>query len=93
MNAIVPEALQPWYAYDASSVGTAVENEHCLAFLVENGPKYGYHLQPEKSWYVCKAEDETVTKEGFGKLDFPIRVTRGKQYLGGLVGSEEEKHA
>ena len=46
MNAVVLGALQPWYADDASSVGTAADNARCLAFLVENGPKYGYHPQP-----------------------------------------------
>jgi len=48
MNAVVPGAFQPWYADDASLVGTAADNARCLAFLVDNGPKYGYHPQPEK---------------------------------------------
>jgi len=93
MNAMVPGALQPWYADDATSVGTAADNTRCLAFLVENGPKCGYHPQPEKSWYVCKAEDGAVAKEEFEKLDLPIRVTRGQRYLGGFVVSDEEKVA
>jgi len=42
---------------------------------------------------VCKAEDEAVAREEFTKLGLTIRFSRGHQYLGGFVGSEECKDA
>jgi len=93
MNAQLPGVLKPWYADNASSIGTASDNAQCLAFLVQHGQWYGYVPQPAKSWYVCKAEDEAVAREEYLKLGLSIRFTRGQRYLGGYVSSEESKDA
>lgn len=86
-----PEVLRLWFADDAAKVGSARLNAQCLAFLVEHGPKYGYFPKPEKSFHVCKEEDEEVAKAEFQRLDLDLRFVRGSRYLGGHVGSKESK--
>ena len=61
----VPDALAPAYADDTAAAGKAVHNVACLSYLMRHGPRYGYFLDPEKSWYVCKAEDEAVALQAF----------------------------
>ena len=46
------------YVDGSASFGQAAHNAECLSFLVEAGPKYGYFPSPEKSFYICKGEDE-----------------------------------
>ena len=90
----VPGALQPWYADDSARVacGTALDNAKCLEFLIREGPKYGYHPVPAKSWYICKAEDEEDARLAFSSLGLQINFTNeGKRYLGGFIGSGEGK--
>ena len=92
MREAVPTALQTYYADDAAAAGKARANAKCLKFLVEKGPKYGYYSEVEKSWYVCKAEDEAVAQQEFAALNLNIKFTRGQRYLGGFIGSAETKH-
>ena len=88
----VPGALQPWYADDSAACGTALDNAKCLEFLIREGPKYGYHPVPAKSWYICKAEDEEDARLAFSSLGLQINFTNeGKRYLGGFIGSGEGK--
>jgi hypothetical protein len=58
MRAALPETLVPWYADDSGAVGRAADTARGLQFLQEEGPRYGYHPEPGKCIYVCKAEDE-----------------------------------
>jgi hypothetical protein len=58
MRADMPETLVPWYADDSGAVDTA----RGLKFLQEEGPKYGYHPEPAKCIYVCKAKDEACAQ-------------------------------
>jgi hypothetical protein len=60
MQAAVPDALAPIYVDDTAAAGKAAHNAACLSFLLCHGPRYGYFLNPGKSWYICKAEDEAV---------------------------------
>ncbi|KAL7543292.1 hypothetical protein ACHAXR_013157 [Thalassiosira sp. AJA248-18] len=91
MRETIPEALQPWFADDAAGAGKAVHNAQCLAFLMEHGPKYGYFPEPDKCYYICKAEDEPVAKAAFEQHGLTINYTRGRRYLGGFIGSEATK--
>ena len=86
MKATIPEALQPWYADDAAAAGEAVHNARCMNFLVENGPRYGYFPEPEKSHYICKGEDEAVARAAFAEFGLTINYTRGHRYLGSYLG-------
>ena len=85
MREAVPEALQLWFADDATAAGRAEYNSKCVEYLVINRPEIGYFLEPEKSWYVCKEEDEEVAKQAFVDRGLPINYTRGQKYLGGLL--------
>ncbi|KAL7533156.1 hypothetical protein ACHAXR_005075, partial [Thalassiosira sp. AJA248-18] len=92
MRTAIPDALQPWFADDAAGAGKAINNARCLNFLMEHGPKYGYFPEPDKCWYICKAEDEEVAKGAFQQFGLNINYTRGKRYLGGFIGSAETKN-
>ena len=61
MHAAVPNALAPVYADDTAAAGKDVHNAACLSFLLQHGPRYGYFLDPGKSWYIYKVEDEAIT--------------------------------
>ncbi|KAL7525951.1 hypothetical protein ACHAXR_001236, partial [Thalassiosira sp. AJA248-18] len=92
MREAIPDALQPWFADDAAGAGKAADNARCLNFLMTHGPKYGYFPEPDKCWYICKAEDEAVAKAAFQQHGLNINYTRGRRYLGGFIGSAETKH-
>ncbi|KAL7530967.1 hypothetical protein ACHAXR_004921 [Thalassiosira sp. AJA248-18] len=92
MREAIPDALQPWFADDAAGAGKATDNARCLNFLMTLGPKYGYSLEPDKCWYICKAEDEEVAKAAFQQFGLAINYTRGRRYLGGFIGSAETKN-
>jgi hypothetical protein len=89
----VPETLHTWYADDDANTGEAKHNAAVLAFLMEHGPKYGYFPSAEKSWHICKGEDEEVAKAAFDEYGLDIQFTRGHVYLGGFIGSGETKRA
>ena len=82
-----PDALQPWFADDISTTGTEAQSSACLAFLRDEGPWYGLFISDEKSWYVCKANDEPLARSAFAQQDLHVQYTRGHCYLGGFVGS------
>ena len=86
-----PEIVNLWFADDEANVGSASQNAQCLAFLVEHGPIYGYFPKPEKSLHVCKKEDEEVARREFLSRGLEVNMVRGSRYLGGHVGSKEEK--
>jgi hypothetical protein len=44
----IPEALQPWFADDASATGRAIHYARCMIFLAEHRPAYGYWANPRK---------------------------------------------
>jgi hypothetical protein len=90
MRADMPVTLV-WYADDSGAVGKAADTARGLKFLQEEGPKYGYHPEPAKCIYVCKAEDEACAQEEFERLGLHIQYSRGEQDLGGFVGSAKEQ--
>ncbi len=86
-----PEALQPCYCNDAGAAGKALPNAQCLNFLVKFGPPYGYFPKPGKSYYICKAEDEPAAHQAFKSFGLKINYSRGQRYLGGFIGSAQQK--
>ncbi len=91
MQAAVPDALAPTYTDDTAAAGKAVHNAVCLSFLLHHGPRYGYFPDSGKSWYICKAEDEAVTRQAFKANDLDIQYSCGQRYLGGFIGSNARK--
>ena len=86
-----PKALQPWYCNDTGLAGKAVPNAQCLDFLLKFGPTYGYFPELSKSYYICKAEDEEVTRAAFEGFSLEINYSRGQRYQGGFIRSAKTK--
>jgi hypothetical protein len=86
-----PAALQPWFADDSGAAGEARVNAGCLDFLRVYGPRYGYFVDPSKSHYICKAEDEAEARLEFERIGADINFSRGERYLGGFIGSGAAK--
>ena len=91
MRTAVPDALQPWFADNSGAARKAVHAAACLEYLVINGPGQGYFPEPAKSYYVCKEEDEEVTRQAFEDKGLTINYARGRPCLGGFIGSADSK--
>ena len=87
----VPESLQLWFIDDAGAAGRARDNVRCLDFLVKNRPKYGYYPEVKKSYCICKLKDIAVTQAEFDRLCLYIKMSQGRNYLGGFIGGAETK--
>ncbi|KAL7523666.1 hypothetical protein ACHAXR_000280 [Thalassiosira sp. AJA248-18] len=64
-----------------AGAGSAAHNAECIDFLMKKGPRYGYFPEPEKSWYICKGEDEADARAAFENYGIYIQYTRGHRYL------------
>ena len=82
----IPEALQPWFADDASATGRAIHYARCMIFLAEHRPAYGYWANPSKSIYIWKGEDEAIARAAFTALGFMVKFRRGARYLDSFLG-------
>ncbi len=91
MREKIPDALQPWYRDNAGATGKALPNAQCLNFLVKFSPPYGYFSEPGKPYYICKVEDESAARQAFKSFGLEINYSRGQQYLGGFIGSTQQK--
>lgn len=76
---------QLWFADDAAAAGSLQEMKQWWDKLVERGPKYGYCVNPSKTWLVVKECHLNHAKEIF--KDTGVQVTTdGKVYLGSFIG-------
>ncbi|KAL7503938.1 hypothetical protein ACHAXN_001656 [Cyclotella atomus] len=91
LNSAVPEAVTSMFADDAAVVASFHDCTMCLEFLAEEGPKYGYYPEPEKTHDICKLEDEPEAKAAFLLQGIAISCSRGERYLGGFVGCRIER--
>eukprot|EP00956_Cyclotella_meneghiniana_P042116 scaffold248361_cov42-Cyclotella_meneghiniana.AAC.1 len=87
----VPEVTTPQFADDLAAVGNLSDCAMALEFLIEEGPKYGYFPEPEKTHIICTAEQEPEAKSAFLSRDMIVNYSRGERYLGGFVGSKLER--
>ncbi len=55
------------------------------------GPPYGYFPEPSKLYYICKADDEPAARQAFESFCLEINYLGGQQYLGGFIGSAQQK--
>ncbi|MDA8002339.1 MAG: reverse transcriptase domain-containing protein, partial [Alphaproteobacteria bacterium] len=83
-------AKQLWFADDAAAAGRLRTLKQWWDTLVERGPKYGYFVNPSKTWLVvkeCHLESAKATFSGSG-----VHITTdGKRYLGSYVGPDDMK--
>ena len=56
---------------------------------MEEGPKYGYHPEPEKSFLVVHPDHFEKAQEFFQDLN--LNIVTGHRFLGGFIGSSEDK--
>ena len=88
---ILPERLQPWFVDDTGAADKTRSNPRWFKFFVEHVPKYGYYPEVEKTWYVFKARNKTITQDEFNRLGVSIKMTRGRSYLTDVSGNAETK--
>ena len=82
-------AWQVWLADDATAVGTLARLQHWWRLIVEEGKKYGYHVNATKSCLVLKnSEDLSVAQELFGPSGIRIS-SEGQRHLGSVIGSAD----
>jgi hypothetical protein len=91
LRKFLPDVLTPWYADDAAAAGNAERSAMALKFLKVYGPIYGYYPEPEKSFHICKKEDEAQAKVAFYAHGLKVQFVRGMRYLGGYIGSRDSK--
>ena len=82
------QALQIWYADDASIGGKFEVIKKLFQLLQTEGPKYGYFPEPKKCVLIVHPNAITHAKEYFKSLQFEIST--GNRFLGGFIGDEEE---
>ena len=85
------DAIQVWYADDASAGGTVNEIFSWWGMLVDHGPKFGYFPKACKSSVIVKKEFEAKALEVFNGTGLNI-TSEGKTHLGIPLGSTQYKN-
>ena len=79
-------AKQAWFADDATAGGQIQHLHDWWTSLNHNGPSFGYHANPAKTWLIVKAEHLPSATKLFQGTGVNI-TTNGKQHLGAALGS------
>ena len=58
--------------------------------IIKNGPKFGYHAEPTKSWLIVKEDRFAEAERIFEGAGVKI-TTAGKKHLGAAIGTIEYK--
>ena len=83
-------ARQVAYADDLTGGGKLLQLKSWLDVILKDGPKFGYHAEPTKSWLIVKEEWLEEAQEVFQDTGVNITVA-GKKHLGAALGSSEFK--
>ena len=78
--------LQSWYADDASASGSITNLYSWWKDLAEFGPKYGYYVNPSKTWLITKPQHSNEATSTFSDTGVNI-TTEGRPHLGSALGS------
>ena len=85
----MPDSVtQIWYADDASASGSLHHLRHWWKSLVEFGPKFGYFVNPKKTWVLTKEQHLANATSLFKDLSINITCS-GRPYLGIPIGTQE----
>ena len=76
-----------WYADDSAAGGKLTQIVKWWNDLQQQGPIYGYHPKPSKTWLIVKPEYLNKAKELFPS-EINITTT-GHRYLGSFIGNQE----
>ena len=78
--------VQAWFADDSGAGGKLAPLRSWWSSLTDQGPSYGYHLNPSKSVLLVKPGCYDRAKELFADTGVDIRVD-GCRYLGAAIGT------
>ncbi|CAB0015791.1 unnamed protein product [Nesidiocoris tenuis] len=81
--------VQNWYADDSSCCGKLRDVRQWFNLLQEQGPRWGYYAEPEKSYLVVKPGFETEANQIFRDLN--VKIVNSKRFLGGFIGPIPQK--
>ena len=79
---------QNWYADDSACISDLEAVLEWLKILIEEGPKFGYFPEPEKSYIVVHPDQVDAANKLF--IDYKINVVTGHRFLGGFIGASED---
>ena len=79
---------QNWYADDSACASILKEIVLWLKLLIAEGPKYGYHPEPDKSYLIVHPDWVEEANKLF--CEFKVNVVTGHRFLGGFVGGVED---
>ena len=83
-----PNLTQTWFADDAGA-GASLQSLHrWWTALPEVGPKYGYHVNPPKTWLLVKDQHKEAARMLFTNSGIKI-TTEGRPVLGAPIGTPE----
>ena len=80
-------ATQTWFADDACAANKLVNLRKWWSILTEVGPRYGYFVNPPKTWLVVKEEVHEAALVLFENTGVQI-TTEGRPLLGAPLGTE-----
>ena len=79
---------QIWYADDATAIGSLHHLRNWWDTLVKIAPKFGYFVNPYKSWIVTKDHNLEKAADLFRCSNVNI-TSKGLPYLGVPIGTQE----
>jgi hypothetical protein len=80
--------IQNWYADDSACLADFQSIRVWLKLLVDEGPKFGYFPEPEKSYLVVHANFVNEAKILFA--DYKVNIVTGQRFLGGFIGGIDD---
>ena len=84
----VPNVKQVYYADDGAGGGDLDTVKEFWKFLKSEGPKYGYLVNPSKTFLLVKPGLENAAKAKFSDINITLE---GHKYLGSYIGTDEGK--
>ena len=85
---VANETNQIWYADDASAGGSVNGVRDWWEKIQQEGPRYGYFPNSNKSWLIVKAEYLATATDAFAGSGINI-TSKGHQHLGIPVGTRK----
>ena len=83
-----PNLTQTWFADDAGGEASLQVLHQWWTALSEVGPRYGYYVNPPKTWVLVKEQFKDSAQELFGKYGIQI-TTQGRPLLGAPIGTAD----
>ena len=83
-----PNLTQTWFADDAGGGASLQILHQWWTALSEVGPRYGYYVNPPKTWLLVKEQFKDSAQELFGKYGIQI-TTQGRPLLGAPIGTAD----